>query len=186
MTLDSFDRRKRPFAWSLRLISVCLLSLLYFSAAALAQTTSLRFEITVARGIVSVPPKGRLLVFINRKGEREPRFDFRDPGLSAPPALAKDVENLVPGSGNAIIDNSSISHPIKNLAALPAGEYYVQALLDTNEDSASLNAPGNLYSAPQKVTLDPKRGGTIKLELNHVVPPEQMPADTEFVVNLLC
>src|SRR5262245_45377012 len=160
MTLAGSPVVKRPFAWSLRIISACLLSLLYFSAAGLAQTTSLRFEVTVARGLVTVPQKGRLFVFINRKGEREPRFDFRDPGLSASPALAKDVENFVPGSGKALIDNSSISHPITNLAALPAGEYYVQALLDTNQDSASLNAPGNLYSAPQKVSLDPKRGGT--------------------------
>jgi S-formylglutathione hydrolase FrmB len=165
----------------LKNISICLLFLLLFSSVIFSQTTALRFETTIARGLVSASQKGRLFVFLNRKAEPEPRLADDDISLDAPPILAKDVENYAPGSTPAVIDNSSIAYPIKDLAELPAGDYYVQALLDTNNDVRSLNAPGNLYSTVQKVSLDPKSGGTIKLELTRAVPPEQLPADTEFV-----
>ncbi|HEY0049252.1 MAG TPA: hypothetical protein VGB68_08215, partial [Pyrinomonadaceae bacterium] len=162
--------------------------LLFFSfcsiiaaAQARAQTTSLRFETTIARGLISAPQKGRLFVFLNRRAEPEPRLDDPDVSPDAPPMLAKDVETFAPASTAVVIDNDSISYPIKNLAELPAGDYYVQALFDANNDLRSLNAPGNLYSAVQKVSLDARRGGAIKLELTKIVPPEQLPADTESV-----
>src|SRR5262249_59398105 len=43
------------------------------------------------------------------------------------------------------------------------------------------DAPGNLYSDPVTVTLDPARGGTFKLELSHRVPDEKPPDETEYV-----
>lgn len=160
----------------------CLLLFAFFSIVVSAQTTSLRFETTIARGIVSAPQKGRLFIFLNRKGDSEPRLSFdTDVGLDAPPLLAKDIENFKAGDTKAVIDNSSISYPMKNLAELPAGEYYVQALLDTNNDLRSLNAPGNLYSEVQKINLDAKNGGSVKLELTKIVPPEKLPDDSELV-----
>jgi hypothetical protein len=42
-------------------------------------------------------------------------------------------------------------------------------------------SPGNLYSQPQKVTIDPKVGGTVKLMADQVIPPVQVPADTKYV-----
>src|SRR5262249_34679944 len=56
-----------------------------------------------------------------------------------------------------------------------------QAVLDTNRDLKSPNSPGNLYSRPRKLALDPARGGTVKLELTEQVPPERIPPDTERV-----
>jgi hypothetical protein len=32
----------------------------------------------------------------------------------------------------------------------------------------------------QKVNLDAKGGGTIRLELNKIIPPEKLPSDTEY------
>jgi S-formylglutathione hydrolase FrmB len=160
---------------------VCLLFILFFSSAVFSQTTSLRFETTIARGLISTAQNGRLFVFLNRNSEPEPRLSDDDVGLDAPPILAKDVVNFAPVSTKVSIDKSSIAYPIKSLADLPAGEYYVQAVFDTNNDLRSPNAPGNLYSTVRKIKLDPKRGGTIKLELTNVVPPEQLPAETEFV-----
>lgn len=159
------------FSFSLLIVPICIS----------AQTTSLKFETTIARGLVSAPQKGRLFVFFSRKATPEPRLIDGEVGLDAMPMLAKDIDSFAPASAAAVIDNSAISYPIKNLAELPAGEYYVQALFDTNNDVRSLNAPGNLYSAVQKVALDPKNGSTIKLELNSIVPPEKLPAETEFV-----
>ena len=123
-----------------------LVVLLFFPLIVSAQTTALKFETTIAKGLIPAPQNGRLFILLNRKGENEPRFTFDDGdvGFDAPPILAKDVSNFKAGETKAIIDNSSISYPIKNLAELPAGEYFVQALFDTNNDLRSLNAPGNL------------------------------------------
>ena len=43
------------------------------------------------------------------------------------------------------------------------------------------SAPGNIYSAPQKVRWDGGRGGAIRLELDKVIPPLTEPADTKYV-----
>ncbi|MGI8812042.1 MAG: alpha/beta hydrolase-fold protein [Pyrinomonadaceae bacterium] len=158
-------------------LALCLLAIIVSG-----QSTALKFEATIARGLVSGPQKGRLFVFLNRKGELAPRLTADgDVSLDAPPILAKDVDRFVAGETTTVIDNTSIAYPIKDLAEVPAGEYFVQALLDVNNDLRSLNAPGNLYSAVQKETIDPKKGGTIKLELNDIVPPEKLPADTEYL-----
>ena len=57
----------------------------------------------------------------------------------------------------------------------------MQAVFDTNIDLKSVNAPGNLYSRAQKVSLDPAAGGVVKIELTEKVPPEELPAETEFI-----
>jgi hypothetical protein len=156
------------------------------TVSALAQgstkTTTLRFEVTIAQGLASGSQKGRLFVFLSREAEPEPRLSIDDDvSLGAPPILAKDVDSFASAKTVAVIDSSSISYPINNLADLPAGNYYAQALFDTNIDLRSLNAPGNLYSTPQRVSLDVGRGGTVKIELTQSVPPEQMPAETEYL-----
>ncbi|MDQ2745859.1 MAG: esterase family protein, partial [Acidobacteriota bacterium] len=147
-----------------------------------ARTTALKFETIIKQGLISAPQNGRLFIFLNRRGDTEPRLTFdSDVALDAPPILAKDVTNFKAGETKIIVDSSAVSYPIKNLAELPAGEYFVQALFDTNNDLRSLNAPGNLYSDVQKITLDPKNAATIKLELSKIVPPETLPPDSEFV-----
>src|SRR6478672_2150309 len=106
--------------------------------------------------------------------DREPRLVDGDVSLDAPPMVARDVKSFG-SSATAVIDNSAIAYPISDLAHLPAGEYFVQALLDTNIDLSSLNAPGNLYTDVQKVSIDPQNGGTIKLTLSNAVPNETLP-----------
>lgn len=171
----------KPEKFLFQIYFACL-PLLFFSIHVSAQTTSLRFETTIAKDLISAPQKGRLFIFLNKKGENEPRLTFSAKvGLDAPPILAKDVGNFKAGETKVVIDNSAISYPINNLSELPAGDYFVQALFDTNNDLRSLNAPGNLYSAPQKLSFDAKKGGTVKLELNQIIPPEKLPDETEFV-----
>jgi hypothetical protein len=148
--------------------------------ARLNASASLRFEITVARELISSPQNGRLFVVMSRNGFSEPRLMTGEPGLEAPPVLARDVNDFAPGA-TGVIDERAIAFPIADLAHLPAGDYFVQALFDSNIDLSSINAPGNLYSAPQKIHLDPARGSSIKLELTQKVPPEALPADTDYV-----
>ena len=164
------------------LFPAVILCLLLFSVYVPAQTTALKFQTTIRQNTVAAAQNGRLFIFLNRKGENEPRLTFdSDVALDAPPILAKDAANFKAGETKIITDNSAISYPVKSLSELPAGEYFVQALLDTNNDLRSLNAPGNLYSDVRKITLDPKKSAAIKLELSKIVPPETLPPDTEFV-----
>ena len=42
-------------------------------------------------------------------------------------------------------------------------------------------APGNLYSTPKRVTFDPRKGGTIDITLDQVIPPIAPPKDTKYI-----
>src|SRR5438034_3606618 len=140
--------------------------------------TSLRFEVTVAPGLLPKPTDGRLLVVLgsesansSRRGRRtEPRQAIGDTGIAAPPLLGADVTGFAPGVVG-IADRLSAIFPIESLKALPAGEYDVQAVFDWNPDLRLPNAPGNLYSKVTKARLDPAHGEAVKLTLTEQVPP---------------
>src|SRR5207244_1740535 len=76
-------------------------------------------------------------------------------------------------------DDKALTFPIEDLAKLPAGEYYAQAVFDVSRDLKLVGAAGNLYGEPVKVVIDPAAGGSFKLALTRKVPPEEMPADNE-------
>src|SRR5581483_9807878 len=101
-------------------------------------------------------------------------------GQDAPFVLAGDMTGFAPGM-SGMLDQSAITFPITNLSALPAGDYFVQALLDSNRDLRAADAPGNLYSKARKIHLDPARGDTVRLELTRQIPPEQLPTETDLV-----
>jgi hypothetical protein len=147
--------------------------------AAVAET-SLKFEVTVAQGLAAEARNGRLFVIASKQAAPEPRTMIGRTGADAPPVFARDINGFEPGKA-ASVDASAIGFPVESLARLPAGEYNVQALFDSNIDLKSVNAPGNLYSDVKRIRLDPSLGGTFKLELTHKVPPEQTPPETEYV-----
>ncbi|KPK73025.1 MAG: hypothetical protein AMJ79_15385, partial [Phycisphaerae bacterium SM23_30] len=129
----------------------------------------LRFE-------VSFPPEysegeltGRMFVVITRDGQREPRSQV---GRYGPQLLGIDFEQLKPGE-KVVIDEGTLGYPIESLRDLPAGEYYVQALLnkytrferadghivwmhmDQWEGQNWRRSPGNAYSQVQQITHEP-------------------------------
>jgi hypothetical protein len=138
------------------------------------QNNPLRFEVTIAQGVSPDRPAGRLFIILGRGQYPEARMTIGNTGLQANPFFARDVADFAPGKV-AVIDDKAASFPLENLSRLTAGEYYVQALFDTNIDLKSINSPGNLHSAQQQLTLDPARTGTIKLELTQKIPPEELP-----------
>lgn len=140
------------------------------------QVPGLRFEVTTNQP----PASGRLFIIIGRSNRAEPRTTIGQTGMSAPPVLARDVRDF--GSGMVrTIDKTAAIFPIQDLDALPAGDYYVQALFDTNIDLKSVNAPGNQYGNVQRVHLDPRSGGTVKLALNKVIPSEEVQSGDDYV-----
>src|SRR5882672_3793584 len=107
------------------LLGFLVLPAVFAQAQSASKTTSLRFEVSIARGLVAHPQKGRLLLILNQKVDPEPRLSLDKVGLDAPPILARDVDQFKPAATVAVIDGGSITYPIKNLADLTTGDYYV-------------------------------------------------------------
>ncbi len=101
-----------------------------------------------------------------------------------------------------MFDGSTRGYPPERLRDLPAGDYFVQAVLNVyttfhRADGHTIKAhmdrwegqkwnlsPGNLVSEPQRVYLDPKVGGTVRISLARALPPIDPPADTKYVRHL--
>jgi len=166
-----------------RAITFCLTLAILASlqvAAHVVRSSSIRLEVTIASGLVSSPQSGRLFVVLSPKSQPEPRLTIGQTGLDASPVFGRDIQNFAPGVTGAI-DEKCAAFPIDRLANLPAGDYFIQALFDSNIDLKSVNAPGNLYSKSRKIHLDPTQGATVRIELTEKVPAEQLPPDTDYV-----
>ena len=122
---------------------------------------------------------GRLFIILAKMNDPEPRLTLGRTGLDAPQVLARDLKGIGPGAV-AVADASTFAFPITNLSGVPAGDYFVQALFDSNADLRLRDAPGNLYSKPNKIHFDPAQGGDWKLELTEQVPADQLPEDRRF------
>ncbi len=157
---------------------VLLSAVVLLAPAAEPPATALRFEVTVAKGLAEGPLDGRLLVVLDPRKEPEPWRSIGTTGLAAPPVLGRDVTGLGPGTA-AVVDQSAILFPLAHLALLPRGEYRVQAILDVSRDLKLVDSPGNLYSEPVPVHLDPARGGTVRLTLTRKFAEPGLPPETE-------
>jgi hypothetical protein len=149
-------------------------------AAAEPADSPLRFEVTVAKDAADGPRDGRLLILIGRRDGQEPRKAVDPEDEGGPYVLGRDVKGLKPGDA-AVVDRTDAVYPFERLAQLPKGEYTVQAVLRVNRDLNLLEAPGNLYSRPKRMTLDPAKGDVVKIELTQADPAEELPDDTDEV-----
>jgi hypothetical protein len=175
-----------------------LVSALFLSVVALETGTgqsAMRFRVKVPPEVVSVPITGRVYVMISATNEREPRLQVGRTGI---PFFGADVDRLAPGDWGTI-DGRAIGFPLDSMAALPAGEYYVQGFVnrysefrrsdghvvwmhdDKWEGQHWRASPGNLYSDVQRVRLDPKKGWDVELSATHTIPPVQVPPDNAYV-----
>jgi hypothetical protein len=163
-----------------------------------AQGGPLRFIVTVPAAQGTQPIDGRLLVMLAKDPRAgEPRFQIND-GVSGQLIFGVDVDGLKPGSA-ATLDGSALGFPLDSINDIPAGTYSVQALIhkyetfkrgdghtvkmpmDRGEGQQWARAPGNIYSTPHSITLDPKKGGTVSITLDQVIAPLPRPNDTKYV-----
>jgi hypothetical protein len=179
------------------LCAAWLAALLILASAALpaAAAAARRFEVTFPASLRREAVTGRLIVVVTRKDSPEPRLTISPYG---PPIFGADVEGLRPGS-TATIDETSLGYPLASLNDLPAGDYVAQAVLNVytqcrrsdgrtiwvhldRSTGASFNrAPGNMYSDPQKIRLEPEADSVVKLTLSHALPEVKLPSDTEWL-----
>ncbi|RYC70818.1 hypothetical protein [Spirosoma sordidisoli] len=174
---------------------------LWFSHA-YAQTT---FSVSFPTSQSQQPLDGRVLLILAKAASPEPRQQVSD-AVETAQLFGVDVNGLKPGQG-ALVDATVFGYPKRSLRDLPAGDYYVQAVLhkyetfqikngpngtrntvklpmDRGEGQNWRMAPGNLFSKPQKITL--KAGGrqTFAVVMDQVNPPIDEPKDTRFIKHI--
>jgi len=190
---------RRIVRWrSALLVSLLILGLaLTACASKKAAPASPRFEISIPASANDQPLTGRVFVMISRLDNPEPRLQVGSWGQTTP-FFGADVERLNPGT-TAFIDGDTLGYPVKGLKDIPAGDYFVQALfnvytefkrsdghtiwahMDQWEGQQFNRSPGNFFCETQKAHLDAGLGYTVKLSLDKVIPPIEVPPDTEWV-----
>src|SRR3546814_14215930 len=113
--------------------------------------------------------------------------------MNGPPAFGVDVEHLAPG-GTVTVDAKADGFPF-GLDRLPAGDYTVQAVLipytrakradghiiwvpTSDQRVIAPMFPGNPYSKPVNVRLDPAAGAPVALTLTEKIAPIAREPDT--------
>ncbi len=157
----------------------------------------LQFTVTFGPDVLAEAQDGRLLLLLATDEETEPRFQVRT-GTQAIPVFGLDVEGWAPGE-EKIIDAGAVGYPLASLADVPPGAYVVQAVLnryetfdlatghtvklppDRGEGQQWNRKPGNLFSTPRRMQIDPAAGGRLTIELDQQVPPIEPPVDTEWI-----
>ena len=156
-----------------------------------------RFEISFPKESSSTPLDGHVVLLLSNNNEKEPRNQLSYNTTESQQVFGVDVDSLAPGAP-AIIDTSTLGFPAESLNDIPPGDYYVQAVLNIYETFHLANGhtvklppdkgegqhwqekPGNLYSKPEKIHLDPKSPQTVRLSLTERIPPldtEPKPSD---------
>jgi hypothetical protein len=157
------------------------------------------FTVTFPKEASATPLDGRLLLALSTDPSGEPRNQIDDSPRTQI-VFGMNVDGWQPGQP-VIVDNSASGYPIRSLSAVPAGDYFVQAVLnkyetfhradgktvklhmDQGEGQHWNSSPGNLYSKVLKVHIA-AGSAAIPLSLTEVIPAIPTPADTKYVRHL--
>jgi hypothetical protein len=168
------------------------LALLLFAPAAFAQSFSVSFPSRVS----AQPLDGRLLFVLSTDPSDEPRNQIDDSPRSQI-VFGVTVDGWQPDHPQ-LVDSTAWGYPIRSLKDVPAGDYFVQAVLnkyetfhradgktvklhmDQGEGQHWNSSPGNLYSKPVKMHIGPDTENH-PIVLTEVIPPIATPADTKYV-----
>jgi len=141
-----------------------------------------------------------VLLLISTNDAKEPRFQITE-DLDTQQVFGMEVEGVKQGQA-VILDATAFGYPLRNLAQVPPGEYWVQALLhryetfhradghtlklpmDRGEGQHWNSAPGNLYSKPQKLAINVRSNQTINLTLDQTIPAIEPPKDTKYIKHI--
>ncbi len=161
------------------------------------QHSNTSFSVTFPAARSAAPLDGRLLVLISTDSSAEPRFQIAD-GPQTQLVFGIDVEGWVPRAP-AVVDAEAFGYPIRSLADLSDGRYWVQALLnryqtfqradghevklppDRGEGQRWNRKPGNLFSTPRWVDLDSTAEGLVPIVLDREIPPIADPPETKYI-----
>ena len=165
-----------------------------------SSSANLRFEISYPESASKEGLDGRLLLLISTNNEEEPRFQISE-DLTTQQVFGIDVDGWKAGQTKAV-DQNAFGYPVRSLADLKPGEYWVQALLhryetfkradghtvklpmDRGEGQQWSRAPGNLYSTPKQIRIDANTQSPIPITLDKVIGPIEPPKDTKYVKHI--
>jgi hypothetical protein len=168
-----------------------------FSFSIFAQT---KFDISFPSERSNTGLDGRLMLFIAKDNKSEPRFQVVDEVKTAQ-IFGMNVDGWKPAQVMSI-DEKAFGYPIRSLKNLPAGKYYVQALLhkyetfkradghtvklpmDRGEGQNFRTAPGNIYSEVMEVEISPTASKTITIALTKENLPIEPPKDTKYIKHI--
>jgi hypothetical protein len=140
---------------------------------------------------------GRMLLFLSTDGHQEPRLQITDNDRTQQ-LFGVDVDGLRPGQ-NAMFDSGVLGYPVASLSNVPPGEYWVQGVLhvyetftrgdghqvklppDRGEGQQWSLAPGNLYSTPARIRIDPATDTLVRVSLDKKIPPLSDLPDTKYI-----
>lgn len=178
-----------------------LLILIFFGwQCSPSSSTRLRFAISFTKEMIDSAQDGHIVLMLANNNQSEPRNQINF-GLKTQLAFGLDVDGLKPGE-EIFIDESVFGFPVRSIKDIPAGDYYVQALINRYETFHLKNGktvklppdqgegqhwnikPGNFYSKPTKVNVNPAKGETIKIVMDQKIPPIQEPANTKYVKHI--
>ena len=156
-----------------------------------------RFSLSFSKSLSQEPLDGRMLLFISNDNSREPRFQISD-GSTTQLVFGIDVNGLNPKE-TAVIDESVFGYPVPRISEIPPGTYTIQAFLnqyetflradghvvklpmDKGEGQHWNQKPGNFFSTPQEVKIDPGKDKTHTIVLDQEIPPIPDPPETNYI-----
>src|SRR5271163_4692598 len=163
------------------------------------QASTYRFAVSFTNQQGAAPLDGRLLLILSTDPSAEPRLQISN-SVRTQMIFGLDVDALQPGQP-VTLDDAAFGYPIRYLHDVPAGDYFVQVVLNEYEtfhraDGVTVKlpmdrgegqhwqlAPGNLYSTPRKITV--RAGGDpVSIVLDQVIPPIPDPPDTPYIRHL--
>ena len=181
--------------------SASLLAVVAFAMGATGcqhNSSAVSFRVTMPKSVHGAPIDGRLLLILSKDGSREPRMQVSNDALTTQQMFGVNVDGLQP-DGATVVEGDAIGYPLDSLKQIPVGAYYVQAVFNVYEtfhraDGHTVKLPmdhwegqhwntkpGNLYSTPRQIWIDPKSSGTVDISLDKVIPEKPYPKDKKYV-----
>jgi len=193
------NMKKYSLLTSSKIFILCL-ALIFATSLCKNQNTGQSFGIYFSEDQSKETLDGRMLLMISSNNDREPRFQISD-GPNTQMIFGIDVNELQPGE-MALIDKKVFGYPLESISEIPPGEYWVQGLLnryetfkrsdghtvklppDKGEGQVWNRKPGNFYSTPKKVNINPKDNNMIEIHLDQKIPSFEEEKDTEYIKHI--
>ncbi len=151
------------------------------------RSAALRFALRIPAALARRPLNGRIYVMLSTQAHPEPRFLIND-SPATQQFFGMEARGWRPGQ-TLWLDDHALGYPIQHLRQIPPGRYWVQALFniyatyhlpggrvlrlppDRGEGQQWNRKPGNYYSRPQPVEIEPAANAVIKLTLDRRIAP---------------
>jgi len=164
------------------------------------EKSNFAIKVSISEKVSTKNLNGRLLLMISNNDEKEPRFQINS-GQETQMIFGMNVSDLSADS-QVTFDQNIFGYPFESLKNIPAGIYYVQALLhvyetfnlstgqtvmlpmDQGEGQKWNKSPGNLYSKPIKISITEEGINSVEILLDQQIPEIEEPEDTKWIKHI--